>query len=150
MICGNHLHLDADAKALSVQKKAIRVGVIFAESDGICETKEGDVAHKPGDAILTGLEGERWPIERSKFDATYEPISPTKAGESGSYAKRLIEVYALQMNDPFYVNVSWEAGRLEGKPGDWLLQYNSNDYGIVSKSIFGKTYEITSSPYTKR
>ena len=49
---------------------------------------------------------------------------------------------SLQMQEPFYVDVNWGSGRLEGKSGDWLLQYGPDDYGIVSKSIFEKTYEI--------
>ncbi len=144
MIRGNDIQLDADQNALLVQKKAIPVSVHFAGTDGVCVTKEGDVFFKSGDAIMTGVEGEQWPIERSKFDASYQPISPTKTGEDGQYAKKPITVYALQLNEPFYVDVSWGSGRLEGQPCDWLLQYGPDDYGIVSKSIFEKTYEIIS------
>jgi len=142
MIRGNALQLGKVNNALSVQKKAISVAVTFAETDGVCETKEGNVSYRAGDAIMTGVEGEQWPIVRSSFDATYEPIAPTRTGENGNYSKKPITVYALQMDEPFYVDVSWGSGRLEGKPGDWLLQYASDDYGIVSKSIFEKTYEI--------
>jgi len=142
MIRGNEMPLDKDGRAVHVQKKAVLVEVCFAESDGVCRTKEGDVSFKAGDAILTGVEGEQWPIKRAKFDATYEAVPPTRHGENGQYRKRPIEVLALQMNEPFYVNVSWSEDRLEGKPGDWLLQYGEDDYGIVSQSIFEKTYDI--------
>jgi len=142
MINGNDFDLEKHSGSLSVQKRAVPVEVRFAGSDGICITKEGDVSYKAGDAIMTGVEGEQWPIERAKFDATYEPIAPTNAGEDGSYSKKPTTVYALQMNELFYVDVSWGAGRLEGEPGDWLLQYGPGDYGVVSKSIFEKTYDI--------
>jgi len=137
---GNKLDLEHESKAQKVQKKATPVTVNFAATAGVCNTKEGNVTYKAGDAILTGLEGEQWPIERPKFDATYEPLTPTEAGVNGRYSKRPLIVYALQMNETFHVNVSWTDDRLEGKSGDWLLQYGENDYGIVSESIFEKTY----------
>jgi len=142
MISGNELNLQENYCAQKVQKKTIPVEVRFADADGVCKTKEGDVSYKAGDAIMTGVEGEQWPIERPKFDASYDAISPTKHGENGQYCKKPIQVFALQMNEPFYVNVSWSDDRLEGKPGDWLLQYGPDDYGVVSKSIFEATYKI--------
>jgi hypothetical protein len=142
MIKGNDLDLTNEKQAKKVQKKAMPIVVKFAANDGCCETKEGDVSYKVGDAILTGVEGEQWPIERPKFDASYEAIAPTKNGEDGQYYKKPIQVFALQMNESFHVNVSWSDDRIEGKAGDWLLQYGADDYGIVSQSIFEKTYNI--------
>jgi len=142
VIKGNDVNLQSKTGAKKVQKKTVPVTVYFAEIDGVCRTKEGEVSFKAGDAILTGVEGEQWPVERPKFDASYDAVSPTKHGENGQYCKKPIQVFALQMNEPFYVNVSWSDDRLEGKPGDWLLQYGPDDYGVVSKSIFEKTYQI--------
>jgi len=142
MLRGNDIRLDVHEEAIRVQKKNIPVVVRFEESDGICNTKEGHVSYKASDAILTGMEGEQWPIERKKFDATYKPVSPTLAGENGTYAKKPISVYALQMQEDFYVIISWGHNRLEGKAGDWLVQYGEDDYGIVSQPIFEKAYEM--------
>jgi len=140
MIKGNDLDLTNEKQAKKVQKKAMPIVVKFAANDGYCETKEGKVSYKVGDAIMTGVEGEHWPIVREKFDKTYEPVHSVKAGEDGYYTKKPITVFALEMNEPFYVDVSWGKGRIEGKAGDWLLQYAEHDYGIVGKSIFEKTY----------
>lgn len=142
MLCGNDIDLSGLDGAIRAMKRPIEVAVVFAAVAGVCPTREGDIAYKAGDAILTGIEGEKWPIARDRFDETYDPIPPTEKGESGSYAKKQIVVYALEMQEAFFVDVSWGAGRLEGKPGDWLLQYGPDDFGIVSKSIFKKTYEI--------
>ncbi|RMD96629.1 MAG: hypothetical protein D6816_18635 [Bacteroidetes bacterium] len=142
MILGNEIDLTQHPRAVRVLKKDIPVRVDFAERSGVCRTKEGEVSYRVGDAILTGVEGEQWPIRRAEFDATYEAIPPTVHGEKGQYRKKPIEVLALQMKEPFYVVVSWSGERLEGKPGDWLLQYGPGDYGIVSKSIFEKTYQF--------
>jgi hypothetical protein len=142
VIKGNSLILKDISNSRVVQKKAIPVEVTFASSTGICKTKEGEVSYKIGDGILTGVEGEHWPIERPKFDASYEAIPPTKNGEDGQYCKKPIQVFALQMNEPFYVNVSWADDQIEGKSGDWLVQYAPDDFGVVSQSIFEKTYQI--------
>jgi len=142
MLLANGLNLQEILYAKRVQKKEISVGVCFADNDGVSKTKEGDVLFRVGDAIMTGVEGEQWPIERTKFDISYKAVPPSKHGENGQYCKKPMQVFALQMNEPFYVNVSWADDRIEGKAGDWLLQYGEDDYGIVSQSIFEKTYEV--------
>jgi hypothetical protein len=40
------------------------------------------------------------------------------------------------------VEVGWQADHLQGQVGDWLVQYNTGSYGIVSKAIFKQTYRI--------
>jgi len=142
MIKGNNLNLVHIKNAKHVQKKAVPVQVTFATADGVCETKEGLVAYKAGDAIMTGVEGEQWSIQRGKFDDTYMPISPTYKGIDGLYVKKPLIVYALQITEPFYVTVSWAKDKIQGKPGDWLVQYFENDYGIVDQTIFAKSYDI--------
>jgi len=142
MLRGNDIRLDVHEGAICVQKKNIPVVVEFDKSDGVCKTKEGYVSYKASDAIVMGVECEQWPIERRKFDATYEPVSPTRAGENGEYVKKPSPVYALQMQEPFYVIMSCGDNHIEGEAGDWLLEYGKNDYGIVSQSIFEKTYEV--------
>jgi hypothetical protein len=124
------------------QKLPIPMNVKFADSSGICVTLEGQVSFIIGDAILTGMSGEHWPIERAKFEATYEPISPTHMGENGQYVKKPIPVLVLELNKPIQVNVGWQSDPLQGQIGDWLVQYDPYTFGIVSKSIFHQTYRL--------
>ena len=81
--------LTTDPRALKVTKKPIPVSVAFAPADGVCGTLEGPVRYRAGDAILTGVQGEHWPIQRDAFLASYAPVPPTRAGEDGSYDIRL-------------------------------------------------------------
>jgi len=120
--------------AVKVFKKPVVLSFEYAKEDTTVETKEGPVSCKTGDAILTGTQEERWPIQRSKFDSTYDVV-----GE-GQCAKKKIEVLALQMDVQFTVNVSWSKDPLVGKPGDWLVQYGKGDCGVVSQEIFAETY----------
>lgn len=134
----NKLDLTKDKQAMTVYKKPIVLRFEYAKEDQVVETKEGAVQCKQDDAILTGTQGERWPISRAKFEQTYDIV-----GE-GQCAKKKIDVLARQMEGPFTVNVSWSKDPLTGKGGDWLLQYNPGDFGIVSQQIFNETYEIIS------
>jgi len=54
---GNKVKLSVCPKAKVAQKNLIPVQVEFAQFDGICTTKEGEVSYKSGDAILIGIEG---------------------------------------------------------------------------------------------
>ncbi len=75
--------------------------VYFAEKDGAIKTKEDMQPYKAGDAIMTGTEGEQWPILIDSFDKTYEVVDKDK----GLYAKKSIDVYVRKMGEPFTVNV---------------------------------------------
>ncbi len=107
------------------------------------ETAPGDpgVAFVIGDAIVTGTKGETWPIARATFEATYAATPGGRSGVDGKFVKKPTPVLAVQMNEPFSVTASW--GLLEGKAGDWLVQYDEagQDFGIVADDIFEKTYE---------
>lgn len=52
-------------------KKFIISDAIIASEDGTVITKEGDVIFKKGDFIVTGIEGEQWPIKREKIEREY-------------------------------------------------------------------------------
>lgn len=121
-------------------KKRVSVPVVFATQNGICETLEGPVPYSVGDAIMTGVQGEHWPITRAHFDQMYEAEGSCVFGQDGMYVKKPIPVLALQLVEPFSVDLS-NGGRLNGNAGDWLLQYEPGKYGIVQAAIFDKTYE---------
>ena len=87
-----------------------------------------------GDAIMTGTEGENWPIPGDKFKKTYDDL------KDGTAAKKNIRVFAKEMTGPFQVKVSWSDDLLRGEAGDYLVQYGVGDYGVVGREIFGKTY----------
>lgn len=42
----------------------------------IIQTREGEMLGHPGDWIITGVEGERYPCADSIFRKTYEPAAP--------------------------------------------------------------------------
>jgi hypothetical protein len=49
-----------------------------------CEVKtaEGTMTGQAGDYLCQGPAGERWPVRREIFEATYEPVAPTPPVET--------------------------------------------------------------------
>ena len=126
---------DLSKNGFKTAKKPIPLEFRYTDTDETIQTKEGPVQAKAGDAIMTGTEGENWPIPAKKFTQTYNDLG------NGTAAKKNIPVFAIEMNKPFQVKVSWSNDLLQGEPGDYLVQYGAGDYGVVGREIFGKTYE---------
>jgi hypothetical protein len=132
--------LGADARALRVCKKPLPVPVEFAAADGVCATREGPVHYRAGDAILTGVRGERWPVERDWFSSNYAPVPPTRAGENGTYGKAPSLTLALRLDRPRDVPVGWQKDPLHARPGDWLLQYADGSYSVIGDEVLRESY----------
>jgi hypothetical protein len=61
---------------------------------------------------------------------------------SGRYMSLPYHILALQMQQPFDVQLADEVSTLSGQPGDWLVDYGDGSLGIVAHDIFATTYEI--------
>ena len=133
---GNEIDLTNDSSAQKVQKKAIPLQFRIAEQPETIQTLEGPVKAPAGAYIMTGTKGENWPIPADKFKATYNIIDNKTA------SKKAIPVPAKKMDQDFFVTVSWSTDKLQGNPGDWLVQYGPGDYGVVETSIFDETYDL--------
>ena len=125
---------DISKTGFKTAKKPIPLNYEISKTAQTIATKEGPVAARAGDAIMTGTKGEKWPIPKNKFKQTYDIVG------DGLAAKKNIPVSAQQMNKPFNVKVSWSDDLLRGKAGDFLVQYGPGDYGVVEKEIFKQTY----------
>ena len=134
--------LARDALARRARKRPLEVAARFASAAGVMTTAEGDVHYAAGDALVTGAAGDRWPVPRARFLATYDPVAPTANGHDGTYRKRVALVHARRMEQPFAVPLSDARGTLRGGPGDWLVQYAPGDLAVVSGAIFAATYEL--------
>lgn len=111
----------------------------FANNSGVVQTLEGAVPYVTGDALLTGIDGERWPVARAKFDAMYEP-APDQPGHWRKRNNTL--VYAMQRAEAFTVDNQDGKAILVGQPGDWLVEYSHGDQAVVADAIFRKTYTL--------
>jgi hypothetical protein len=132
-----------------VFKKPVTVSVHFASADGICQTLEGPVQYQAHDAIVTAASGESWPIGRPVFEENYEQLESAgqSDNEADKYRKKYKPVHAVAINEPFTVPLQGGANWLQGKAGDWLMQYAPQDFGIVAPNIFHETYERISAQH---
>ncbi len=123
------------------KKRSGTVRVHFACHHGIVDTLEGPVSYQSGDALITGDRGETWPVRSSHFHAAYRPVPGVLPGTDGLYVRLPIVVWAVQSNDTCRV-VTAGGSVLTGKAGDWIVQYESGEYGIVEQGLFIATYEV--------
>lgn len=120
------------------------VQVRFAREGSAVQTNEGLVQAKPGDAILTGINGEHWRVSRARFPDKYRPADSTTPGEDGAYVSLPNRVFAVPMATTFKVLLADGESQLRGQAGDWLVDYGDGSLGIVSKRVFADTYELVS------
>ena len=129
-------------RGVRARKRAHPVQVHFAQHGSAVDTLEGVVHAKLGDAIVTGLFGELWPVSGASFAGKYQAVPPLEMGAPGSYLSLPIDVVAVPMQAPFEVVLADGHSRLTGQAGDWLIDYGDGDLGIVNAAIFSATYEI--------
>lgn len=122
-------------------KKPIPAQVKFARQAGTLETLEGPVAFGEGDALMTGVKGERWPIRRPRFEETYAPVPPTRMGENGRYLKKPKPVTARQTTIDETIDLGGDRGVLQAKPGDWIVTADDGRRWVVANDIFLATYQ---------
>lgn len=125
-----------------VRKRVMEVSVVFCEDSCAVETLEGVVRCEFGDAIVTGVHGEQWPVTRGLFDKLYEPVFPVRMGENGLYRRLSHDVDAAILTMQCTIPLPDNRGDLVGNAGDWLVKQQDDSYGIVAGDIFAKTYHI--------
>jgi hypothetical protein len=133
-------HIVSLPGSIAVISKNVVVAARFPAVAGVVQTLEGPVAHAAGDAILTGSKGEEWPVARERFMARYLPCEGTATGDDGVYRKRPASAHAFHSPEAFRVR-GGSGDFLHGQSGDWLLQYDDGEYGVVAADIFHDLYE---------
>lgn len=136
------MRLSRPLGAFRAIKKSIPVDVVFASKSGALATQEGLVKYQIDDALLTGVEGERWPVQRSKFLASYMPVPPLKTGNTGLYVKKPLPVWVWRAEVATDIALSENRGMLQAHVGDIVIEYAPDSHAVVSASIFDKTYEV--------
>lgn len=119
-----------------------QVNVEFANTECTVKSREGTVHARAGDAILSGMKGDRWRVSRGKFPDKYQPVAPTRAGQNGRYAALPIRVAAVRMRESFEVLLADGVSVLTGRPGDLLIDYGDGSLGIIAPDIFATRYRI--------
>lgn len=117
------------------QKPLIYSAQRLTESQ-LVQTREGPEQAVAGDWLVTGVEGEVWPVSNATFQKRFKPI----ASSSGSYEKVPATVKAYRINEAIVLETAW--GTQIGSAGDWLIESSKSDRYICASSVFSKTYDI--------
>ena len=56
------------------RKKPIVVEAERTDKTVVIHTREGDMTASPGDYIITGINGDKYPCKPDAFERIYEPI----------------------------------------------------------------------------
>jgi hypothetical protein len=122
-------------------RRSAEFEVVFSLELCTVITLEGPVQCQLGDAIVTGIIGEIWPVQRSIFDQNYYPLdNKFTHGTDGVYVRREIQVNAEQIQYPQTVNLGENRGMLKPCVGDWLVVNSEGQQWVVADKVFTKTY----------
>lgn len=96
-------------------------------------TREGPVTAQPGEYILTGGQGERWPVTAEFFER-----EKTDNGDGTCSPRRTVKLVKLADHDGFIMRgddkLHYHAGR------DYIVRHGAGQYAPVKRDIFDKTY----------
>lgn len=125
------------------RRRPLEFEVSFALTACTIDTLEGPVLAKPGDAVITGVHGERWPVPKAIFSTIYELVPPTQPGENGRYRRRCTFARVALLPQALALDLSDGRGSLSGNAGDWVVEQLDGHIGIVADTIFKQTYDLT-------
>lgn len=63
-----------EQKIRKYRKKPVIVEAYKTDTEVVIHTLEGDMLASPGDYIITGIRGEKYPCKPDIFDKTYELV----------------------------------------------------------------------------
>ena len=132
----NYFSNNSHSDVFVAVKKTIPITAEKALSDGVVQTLEGPVQYQAGAYIVTGVKGEKYPVEAHKFEAAYNKT------DKNTYVKKPLSVLVCVLHDTIQVKVGWQKDPLVGKTGDFLAKYGPGDFGIIARDIFLETYDI--------
>lgn len=127
-------------------KRPLVVAVTFAPCAGELQTLEGMVQYAAGDALMTGVLGEHWPIRRQTFESSYEPCDLQPMGVDGNFRKRATPVFARQLTQACVIQLDGDRGELNGETGDWVVRDDAGKVWLVAKDVFQITYASLEDP----
>lgn len=116
--------------------KTITLSYEIAQHEHMVETREGPVLAQDGDAIITGSQGERYPVPSAVFGKTYRKVPDSlQCVRLAKIVKVTCEPVAFEVTTP-------QGAVLRGKAGDYRVEYAPGDQAVVSASVFHTLYDI--------
>jgi len=115
---------------MKFRKKPVVIEAVQTDAPLDIETLEGVMHASPGDWIITGINGEKYPCKPDIFEKTYEPVSEDEKSMSNKVCEYCMRGRALATG---YGISIWINDR-----GADLLVYGYNSNGDGSNTIRAK------------
>lgn len=116
------------------RKRPVVVEAIELTKSTVVRTREGDMIAGPGDWLITGVEGEKYPCSPKTFSQSYEHV------DGHRFRKRPVIVDAIRLTHR--VSIETSAGTLVGEPGDWFVNGVDGSQYPCGAQVFKDTYEV--------
>ena len=115
----------------------------ISKSDCYIKTLEGLQTVSKGDFIMTGLKSEQYCITKEKFHNKYT-IVETNEKNINFAKKNILENSIYQFIKPsIEVMVSMNNELFKITNHDYIIRYETNDFGIIKNDLFFRLYKIT-------
>lgn len=104
------------------------------------ETWEGRRTAYPGDFVMTGTEGEHWPVTAESFDRLYDIIAQDDDGRTVRVQKKPLNVPCYQVYQP--IDFIIRAEPFHAEAGYFLIYYSADDIYPCAPDVFFDTFEL--------
>lgn len=126
--------------SFKAQKKTQKLHVCFPETAGALDTPEGIQKYHEGDALIVGSDGETCSLKYHQFINSYQPVAPTRMGESGYYQTKPMIVTVLKVEDPIIITLA-DGETIRAKTNEYLIEDSNGDYSVISADTFINNYQ---------
>lgn len=106
----------------------------------IVDTLEGPRTAFIGDYIMTGLQGEHWPVPANKFDHLYEVVEMVDAAKPIRVRKKIMEITVFQTYEAKTFETRGE--KFYASVGDFIIRKTPDDIYPSKPDQFFEYYEI--------
>jgi hypothetical protein len=115
------------------RKRPVRIYAVQLSQATQVETLEGIEQANPGDWLITGLLGEKWPSSKDSFERNYSAEST-----HGYFRANPKVVTARQVSGEQIIQTAW--GQQFARTGDWIVD-DGNSLYVCQKDAFATYYE---------
>ena len=124
------------------RRRPIEMEAELVSEEQVVETWEGPRTAYPGDYIMTGVRGERWPVPGGEFDKLYDILGPVEDKENTfRVRKKAMEVAVFQTYEPITFRIRGEDFHADA--GYFIISYGDEDSRYPCEpSVFFEAFEV--------
>lgn len=124
--------------------RKVKVDFRIAQEATQIESLEGSQTIPIGGVIITGLVGEHYGMSPQTFDKKYcDLVYHDESKSSGIATKNVDSTIMYEWILPVTeINVHTWAGDIHSSPGDYIVRYDKDDFGIIKPNLFTSLYKV--------